>query len=117
LLAGDDLLDPVNAERVTECAIAEFARKDPLLLLFHASPHLECRAHDAIQRLVRNAHFAIGKEQLDQPAHRPLHRLDITSGQRTTPENAVLQNLNTTRRSQSRPALAQEIAHKAEVTR
>ena len=112
---GDERLHPVEAEAVAEVGVAELALEAALLLLFHATACFERQAHGPFEILFGNLHLGIREEQLDQGADRLVDALEVTAAEGTAEVHTILHGRQAAAIAEAAPALAEEIAHQAEV--
>src|SRR5688572_16617601 len=95
--------------------VAKLTLEATLLLLLDAPARLEGELDDPLEVRVRDLHAAVGEQQLDEAAHRLVHRLDVAAAQCSAPEDAVLERRHATLAAQSIPAFTQEVADESEV--
>jgi len=63
----DEVLNALLAHPIAELRVPELGAPDPLLLLLHPAPALECESHGPLEVFVGDLCLSVRVEELEQP--------------------------------------------------
>src|SRR5262249_19783553 len=108
---GYELLDPLVPQHVAEVGVPELRRANALLLLFDAASDLERDPERPLEILVGDARVCGWPQELQQPADRLVHGVDVAPAHRAAELVPTLNGREPGRPAELRHALGPEIRY------